>query len=72
MSIFDKIDRCLCGYEYKKGDESCPKCGRAKYRMSALPKFDDSVDDTMRKMGKAKEFAKKLSFFQLARNKTTR
>ena len=70
MSIFDRIDHCICGYEFKKGEESCPKCGHVKYRMSALPKKEDSVDSTMRKMGKAKEFAKKILFFQLARDKT--
>ena len=70
MSIFDKIDHCICGYEFNKGEEVCPKCGRVKYRMSLLPKKDDSVDSTLKGMAKAKEFAKKILFFQLARNKT--
>lgn len=72
MSFFDKIDQCPCGYEFKKGEKICRKCGRLKYKMSPLLNQDDSVDSTMKKISESKEFAKKLGAFQLARDKTTR
>ena len=67
MSFFDKVDRCNCGHEFKKKEIICPTCGRTKYKMSYLPKQEDSIESTIRRVRKAREFAKKISFFQIRR-----
>lgn len=69
MSFFDKIDQCYCGHEFKKDEQFCSKCGRARFKMSALPGKADSVDDTMKKSAQAKDTAKRIWAFQLARTK---
>ena len=69
MGLFDSIDQCYCGHEFKKREEFCPKCGRRKYRMSLIPGHEDSVEINMKNMKLAKDFAKTLCAFQLARSK---
>ena len=72
MSVFDKINQCSCGSNFKQGDKFCSNCGRPKYRMNDLPDHTESVEKQTMNAAKAEDLARKFGTFQVARSRSGR